>query len=622
MPLSKPANLTVFSLFLFFAALFSTFSIADENKWHYGDSLIGELKYGPDFKHYEHVNPNAPKGGALKRTAFGTYDSFNPFIVRGTPPTQLNYFGGLLYDTMMEQSRDQAGASYGLIAEAFRKADDYSWAVYRINPKAQWHDGEPIKPEDVIWSMEVLRENYPLWQGYFRNIETVEKTGDHEVTFKFDQTGNRELPHIIGDLVVLPKHWWEGTDANGKKRDITQPTSEPPLGSGPYKIGRYELGKFIEYERVEDYWAQDIPVRKGRFNFGSIRYTYFLNQNAQWEAFKKGKISDYWQETQEQRWEQQYDFPAVKNGNVEKMTFPLERGQVFDGFFFNTRRDKFKDVRVREALTLMLDFETMNKNLFFGLYQRTDSFFEGGELQSSGIPEGREKEILDQYADKLPKSLFSKPFELADYSAPANKRKNQRRALKLLKEAGFKFGANRKLIDANGTPFSVEIISGSPNEERFINPFVDNLRDIGVDASLRILDTAQFKLRTDNFEFDMASLSTIQSLSPGNEQRDYWSSASANQPGSRNYAGIDNPVVDDLVEKIILAPNREELVALTHALDRVLKWQYYSVPLWHNPVVWFAKWKHIQVPLPQPGYVGLDSLSFWIDQDIEKTLKN
>lgn len=599
----------------------ATYVHADENKWRHGDALIGELKYSSDFTHYEHVNPDAPKGGHLKRTAFGGYDSFNPFIVRGRPPTQLSYFGGILYDTMMEQSRDQAGASYGLIAKEFHKADDSSWAIYRINEKARWHDGEPIKPEDVIWSLKVLRENYPLWDGYFKNIESATKTDDHEVTFKFDQKGNRELPHIIGDLVILPQHWWEGTDAQGKKRDISQPTTEPPLGSGPYRIGKYDLGKYIEYERVEDYWAQNIAVRKGRFNFDSIRYTYFLNQNAMWEAFKKGQIADYWIETKESRWIKEYNFNAVSNGDVEKITFPVTRGQVYEGFFFNTRLNKFKDIRVREAITLLLDFETLNKNIFFDLYKRTDSFFEGGELESKGIPEGREKAILDVYKDKLPEALFTQEFLMPDYSSPSTQRKLQRRALQLFKDAGFTFDSTRKLIDASGKPFQIEFITADPDSERSTNSFVESLKKVGIDASLRVLDTAQYKLRVDTFDFDMASLSTAQSASPGNEQRDYWSSSSAERSGSQNYAGINEPIIDELVEKIILAPDRAELVALTHALDRILKWRYYAVPQWHNPDIWFAKWRHVQVPLPQPGYLGVDTLSFWIDEKQEKELK-
>jgi len=595
-------------------------AFADETKWQHGDTLFGELKYGPDFTHYEHVNPDAPKGGALKRTAFGGYDSFNPFIVRGRSAVGLSYFGGLLYDTMMEQSRDQASASYGLVAEAFRKADDNSWAVYRIHPKAKWHDGKPITPDDVIWSMKVLRENYPLWSQYFQNVKSVEETGENEVTFTFDQTGNRELPHIIGDLVILPKHWWEGTDANGKKRDISQPTTEPPLGSGPYKIGDFQLGKYITYERVEDYWAQDIPVRKGRYNFDSITYTYFLNENAMWESFKKGGIGDYWVESDEQRWVNEYNFKGVQNGNVEKIEFPIVRGQAFEGFFFNTRRDKFKDPKVREAISLLLDFETMNKNLFFDLKTRTDSFFEGGELESSAIPEGRELEILEKYRSKLPAKLFTEPFKVANYSDPSATRKYQRQAIKLFQEAGLSL-QGRKLIGKDGQPFTIEFISSRQDDERFINSYINSLRRVGIEANLRILDTAQFKARTDSFDYDFVSLPTIQSASPGNEQREYWSTSAAKRQGSRNYAGISEPMIDELVEAIILAPNREELVSLTHALDRILKWRFYAVPQWHVPEVWFAKWRQIQVPMPQPDYVGLDTLSFWIDTKIEAELR-
>ncbi|MEM9332498.1 MAG: extracellular solute-binding protein [Pseudomonadota bacterium] len=617
-------NFAAFVILIF--SVLAAPSLADESKWLHADSLVGEPKYGPDFEHYDYVNPDAPKGGHLKRAAFGGFDTFNPFVVKGRAPIAFNYWGGVVYDRMMEQSRDQAGASYGLVAEAYRKADDYSWAVYRINPNARWHDGEPIKPEDVIWSMESLRKTYPLWKEYFKNVETIEKTGEHEVTFKFDQKGNRELPHIIGDLVVLPKHWWEGTDASGNKRDITKPTTEPPLGSGPYKIKEFDLGKSITYERVKDYWAKDLPVRKGRYNIDTITYTYFLNENAIWEAFKKGGITDYRVEpdTKVRRWVKEYDFPAVKSGEVEQMTFPLARGQLYEGFFFNTRLEKFSDPRVRHAITLMLDFESLNKNQFFGKLRRTDSFFEGDELDSSGIPQGRELEILEEFRDQLPAELFEKPFALPDYSRPGEKRKVQRQALKLLKDAGFTFGSDRKLIDPNGNPFTVEIITRLQQDEVYINPFVNNLRQIGIDASLRVLDTAQFKLRTTEFDFEITNTpgTHIQSLSPGNEQREFWSSRAAVTPGSRNYSGIKHPAIDALIERIILAPNREELVHLTHALDRILKWNYYAVPLWHNPEIWFAKWKHVELPLPQPAYVGIDPFSFWIDPEKTGALNN
>jgi len=624
--LSRMSNSLIKALTLSLTFLLLPPSFADESKWLHGDSLVGDVKYTPDFTNYDHVNPVAPKGGDLKRAAFGSFDTFNPFAVKGTPPAAFNFWGGIVYDTFMEQSQDQAGASYGLVAEAFRKADDHSWAVYRINPSARWHDGKPITPEDVIWSMQTLRKIYPLWKEYFKNVSSIEETGQNEVTFTFDQAGNRELPHIMGDLVVLPKHWWEGTDADGNKRDITRPTTEPPLGSGPYKIAKFDLGKSITYERVKDYWAQDLPVRKGRYNVDSITYTYFLNENAIWEAFKKGGITDYRVEPDQKvrRWVKEYNFPAVSNGNVEKLTLPLERGQQIMAFFMNARLEKFSDRRVRQALTLLFDFETLNKNLFFDKLKRTDSFFEGDELQSSHLPEGREFEILEEYRSDLPAELFTKSFALPDYSKPGAKRKIQREALKRFKQAGFTYDSNRKLLDTNGKPFTLEIISPLQQHEQFINPYINSLKQVGIEASLRVLDTAQFRLRTNEFDYDMTVTpgQHIQSLSPGNEQREYWSTQSASLPGSRNHSGISMPAIDDLIEKIILAPNREELVHLTHALDRILKWQYYAVPLWHNPELWFAKWRHIQVPLPQPAYRGLDPFSFWIDQNIQAEINS
>ena len=621
-PASEEQNLSLFkSASLLIALLVAAPALADEAKWHHGDTLFGKLKYDADFTHYDHVKPDAPKGGHLKRASFGGYDSFNPFVVRGRTPSGLSYFGGLLYDNLFEQSVDQPSAAYGLVADKFRKADDSSWAVYHINEDARWHDGKPITPEDVIWSMEAMRANYPLWKEYFKNIISVESTGNNEVTFTFDQKGNRELPHIIGDLAVLPKHWWEGIGPDGKKRDISNPTTEPPLGSGPYKVGKYELGKYITWDRVKDYWAENIPVRKGRYNYDSIRYTYFLDESAMWEAFKKGGLSDYKVEGRENRWKNEYNFPAVKRGDVIPQTFDITRSQIYTGFYFNTRKDKFKDRRVREAITLMFDFETLNKNLFFNLYTRTDSFFEGGELESDGLPEGRELEILEAYRENLPPELFTKPFALPDYTKRSSTRKIQRKAIKLLKQAGLTFNDKRQLTTKNGTPFSIEFISANPDAERKTNAFIENLKRIGITASLRILDTSQYKNRLDGFDFDVTSTLTAQSLSPGNEQRDYWSSASADRSGSRNFSGIKEPMIDELVEKIILAPNREELLSLTHALDRILKWNYYAVPQWHNPEIWFAKWRHIQIPEPQPGYSGIDSLSFWIDEKIESELK-
>ncbi len=594
--------------------------MADESKWHHGTALFGELKYGPDFSHYDHVNPDAPKGGTLNVAVEGGYDSFNPFIVRGRPPAGLNYQGGLLYDSLFAQSIDQSGASYGLIADAYRYGDDYSWAVYRLNPKAKWHDGRPITPEDVVWSVTQLRKINPLWSNYYKNIERVEITGEHEISFFFDQKNNRELPQILGDLPVLPKHWWTGKNAQGEPRDISKPVSEIPLGSGPYKISEISMGKFITWERVEDYWGREKPTQKGRNNFGKIHYSYYLEPTGIWEAFKKGGIADYRLENRSQRWARSYDFPAFKSGDVLRREFPTSGSQVFQGYYLNTRRSKLKDRRVRQALTLLFNFEFMNKNLFFDAYTRTDSFFEGGELQSQGLPAGRELEILEAYRGKIPEEVFTKEFKLPDYSRPGSFRTAQRQALKLFREAGYTF-KNGKMLDKDGAQFTLEFIGNSPTDERIANPYFENLRTLGILPTLRILDTAQYKNRLDKFDFEITGIATRQSLSPGNEQREYWSSKAAERNGTRNYSGIADPVIDELIERLISAKDRQELLHLTHALDRILKWRYYAIPQWHNPKVRLAWWRKLQFKPQQPETDGPDIFSFWIDRAIEKELE-
>jgi microcin C transport system substrate-binding protein len=588
-------------------------------EWRHGHTLFGQLKYPAGFTHFDHVNPQAPKGGRFNSAASGGFDSFNPFVVRGRPAAGLNYAGGVLYDTLFEQSVDQASASYGLVAEAFKYPEDFSSATYRLNPNAKWHDGQPITPEDVIWSLAKLREIQPLYSNYYKNIVSAEKTGDLEITFTFDMAGNRELPAIMGDLPVLPKHWWEANGPDGKPRNIGEPIVEAPLGSGPYRIKSFKLGESVTWERVEDYWAAEIGVRKGRFNYDELRYVYFGDDNAIWEGFKKGGIEDLRREFRSQRWATEYNFPAYEKGDVVRNAFPTESSETYQAFFFNTRNPKFSDVRLREALAILFDFESMNKNLFFGLYKRTTSYFEGGELKASGLPEGRELEILEAYKGNIPERVFTEPFVPPVINSPADTRTAQRKALKLFREAGYEFKGG-KMQDASGTVFTIEFLGNNPTDERITNPFIENLRLLGIEASLRVVDDAQYKSRIDASEFEMTVLQTRQSLSPGNEQREYWSSQAANQPGARNYAGISDPVIDELVEQIILAQDREDLIALTRALDRILSWGFYSIPQWYNPEEWYAWWRKLNFPENQPLYTGLDTWSGWIDTEVEKEL--
>jgi microcin C transport system substrate-binding protein len=593
---------------------------APAQEWRSVSSLIGESKYGQDFERYDYVNPDAPKGGTLNSVGLGTFDSFNPFITRGTPAAGFAQFGGgLLYETLMAQSTEEAGTSYPQIAEAFKYPEDYSSATYRIDPRAKWHDGTPITAEDVVWSLEVLRTNSPMYNRYFHNVTEAVALSERDVEFRFDQKGNRELPHIMGDLTVLPKHWWEGVDASGKKRDITQPTLEEPLGSGPYEVESFRPGSEIVWSRVPDYWGAELGVNVGRNNFEQRRYVYFNDEDALWQAFTKGGFQDVRYENRSQRWAIGYNFPAFEEGDVKKGEFTQDAGEPMQGFVLNLRRPQFQDPRVREALTLAFDFESMNRTLFYGLYTRTDNYFEGGELASSGLPQGRELEILNEFKDKLPPRLFNEEFKLPVYDTPQATRENLRKAFQLFKEAGWE-SRDGRLVNAKGEPFVMEFLGNDPSDERIMGPYIASLRKLGIDASIRIVDTSQFINRERAFEFDSVVTVMAQSQSPGNEQREFWGSAAADIPGSRNLMGIKDPVVDALVDKVVFAKDREELVAATHALDRVLLWGFYVVPHWHNPAVWVAYWDKFGMPQEQPSYAGVDIDSWWIDKDKEAAL--
>ncbi|MEP9398057.1 extracellular solute-binding protein [Mesorhizobium sp. KR2-14] len=602
------------------ALLAASLLSASADEWRTSSSLGAPSRYGEAFTRYDHVNPNAPKGGTLKSVVTGTYDSFNPYVVQGAPAAGFSEFGGgLLYETLMEQSLDEPSVSHPMIAEAFKYPDDFSSATYRLDPHARWHDGTPITVDDVIWSFNTLKANSPRYNRYYANVTEAVAVGDREVEFRFDQKGNRELPKILGDLVVLPQHWWEGTDNNGKKRDVTRPTLEPPLGSGAYKIESFKPGSEIVWARVPDHWSANLGVNVGRNNVDRKRYTYIRDDNAAWQAFTKGGYQDVRAENSSRRWMTEYNFPAVKSGAVLKKEFPSTANVFMQGFALNLRRPQFQDRRVREALTLAFDFESMNRTLFFGQYTRTSSFFVGSELASSGLPSGKELEILEPFRDQLPPELFTQEFKLPVYDTPQSERQYLRQAVGLFAEAGWKINNGRMLND-KGEQFKIEFLGSGPTDEVIASSFINTLRKIGIDASLRMVDTSQYINRVNNFDFDADTTVLNQSTSPGNEQRDYWSSKAADTPGSRNLMGIKNPVVDALVERIIFATDREDLVAATHALDRVLLWNYYMIPQWHRPKQWIAYWNKFGMPEKQPEYTGADIDSWWVDPEKEKAL--
>jgi len=581
-------------------------------EWRHALSLFGDVKYPVDFKHFDYVNPSAPKGGVARMISIGTFDNFNLAVsgIKGS----LAPAATLIYETLMTKSQDEVVTEYGLLAEAAAHPEDFSWVVYRLRKEARWHDGKPVTPEDVIFSIDTLKLYSPMYGSYYRHVVKAEKAGERDIKFSFDGPGNRELPTIVGELPVLPKHYWEGTDSQGRKRDISQTTLEPPLGSGPYRIKEFVAARSVVLERVKDYWGANVPSQVGTNNFDQLRFEFFRDNLVALEAFKADQ-ADWISENSAKQWATQYDFPAVVEKRVVKEEFKINDSGRMQAFVLNLRRDQFKDSRLRRAFNYAFDFEEMNKQLFYSQYKRINSYFEGTELASSGLPAGRELQILEAVRDKVPAEVFTTPYVNPVGGNPEAVRANLREAAKLLKEAGF-LVRDQKLVDGNGKPVTVEILVQDPAGERIALFFKPSLERIGVTTSIRVADDAQYQNRTRSFDFDMIIDQWGQSLSPGNEQREFWGSRAADQPGSRNTVGIKNPAVDALIEQVIFAKDREGLVAATRALDRVLLWNFYVVPQFTYGFSRYARWDRFShaEPLPRYGRSGLPSL-WWYDAD-------
>nr|WP_210340174.1 extracellular solute-binding protein [Microvirga splendida] len=580
---------------------------AQEAPWRHGTALLDEPKYPAGFKHFDYVNPDAPKAGLVRLGAQGTFDSFNIVVagVKGSPEQGL----GFVYETLTTSALDEPSASYGLLAEAFSYPEDYSSVTFRLRPEARWHDGKPVTADDVIFSFNALKEHSPTYAFYYANVTKAEKLGEREVKFTFNQKGNRELPQIMGQLLVMPKHWWEGTGPDGRKRDISQTTLEPPLGSGPYRLKSFEPGRTASYERVKDYWGEDLNVNVGKNNFDEIRFEYYRDATVLLEAFKADRI-DFRYENSARNWATGYDFPARQEGRVVLEEFPLRASGRMQAFVLNLRRDQFKDQRVRRALNLAFPFEELNKTIFYGLYERPSSYFYGLDLASSGLPEGKELEILESVRDKVPPSVFTTPYKNPVNDSPEAIRANLREADRLLKEAGWEIKNGRR-VNAKGEVFSVELLGSSPNEERVFLPYADTLKRLGIAATVRTVDDVQYTNRTRSFDFDITTGLWGQSLSPGNEQREYWGSQAATREGSQNLAGIADPAVDALIERVIFAKDREELVAATKALDRVLLAHDYVVPQWTSLKQRTARWNRYSHPDNMPRYGGAAFPTIW-----------
>jgi len=583
---------------------------AQEKNWKHALSLFGELKYPEGFKNFDYVNPAAPQGGVVRQIAFGTFDNFNSVVagVKGNIAMGTELFT----ESLMTQALDEVSTVYGLLAEAVSYPEDRSSVTYRLRANARWHDGKPVTPDDVIFSFNAFKTNSPQLGAYYRHVTKAEKTGEREITFTFDGPGNRELPQIVGELPVLPKHWWEGTDKSGKKRDVAATSLEPPLGSGPYRLKDFAPGHSLVYEKVDDYWGKDVNVIIGTRNFQTIRFEYFRDSTVALEAFKGDQV-DWRTENSAKNWATSYDFPAVRDKKVLLEEFPIRNSGAMQAFVFNIRRDKFKDARVRRAFNFAFDFEEMNRTIFFGQYKRISSYFEGTELASSGLPEGKELEILQGMKDKVPADLFSKPYTNPVGGSQQANRDNLREALSAFREAGFEIRDTKLINVKTGEPLSVEFLAEDPATERFVLFYKPSLQRVGMTVNVRVVDSAQYENRLRQWDFDIIVGSWGQSLSPGNEQRGYWSSQAADQPGSRNYIGIKNPAVDALIDRVIFAKDRDELVAATKALDRVLLWNFYVVPQWTYGKQRTARWDRFGHPdtLPKYGRAAFPTVWWW-----------
>ncbi|MGY8829950.1 MAG: extracellular solute-binding protein [Pseudomonadales bacterium] len=551
-------------------------------------------KYPANFKHFDYVNPDAPKGGTLRQAGFGGFDSLNPFINKGVPADDI----GMIYDTLTHHGLDEPFTEYGLLAEKIEKAPDNAWVRFYLRPEARFHDGQPVTAEDVKFSFDTLMsKGAPMYRGYYADVEKVEVESPQRVRFVFKQAGNRELPLIVGQLPVLPKHWWA-------ERDFSKGNLDVPLGSGPYKVADVQAGRSIRYERVKDWWGKDLPVNRGFYNFDTLEIDYYRDNTVALEALKAGQF-DYWLETSAKNWATAYNTPAVANGQLIKEEIANHNPTGMQGFIFNTRRPLFTDRRVREALGLLFDYEWANRQLFNGAYTRTRSYFDNSELASVGLPSADELKLLEPLRAQIPPQVFTDEYHPPVTDGSGIIREQQRRAYQLLQEAGWRVDGDQ-MLDSTGKPVSFEFLLAQTEFERVLLPFKRNLADLGIELVIRRVDVSQYINRLRSRDFDLIVGGFGQSNSPGNEQREYWHSSSADNPGSRNFIGLKDPAVDSLVEGLIKADSRQSLITHTRALDRVLLWGHYVVPNWHIKTWRVAYWNRFEHPEISPKYdIGL-----------------
>jgi microcin C transport system substrate-binding protein len=568
-------------------------------------AMYGEPKYGPDFAHFDYVNPDAPKGGTFTKAneAFLTFDTFNPFTLKGAAAYGL----GFMHDTLMTGSLDEAMSYYSLVAATIEIAPDNSWVQFSLRPEAKFSDGAPITAADVVFSFDVLvSKGAPGYRIQFGDVAKAEALSPSLVRFTFKTNTNRELPLLLASLPVLSQAYW-------KDRDFAATTLDVPVTSGAYTIESFEVGRYVIYRRRDDYWAKDLPVNRGQNNFDRIRYEYFRDDTVQFEAFKSGGY-DFMRNYSAGQWSRRFDFPAFLDGRVKKLEVSSKQPQDATGIVINLRRPLFQDRRVRQALNYAFDFESLNNNLFYQLYSRISSYWQGSDLQAEGVPTGPELALLEQFRDQVPPEVFTQPFVQPTTAGKGDARDNLIAARDLLREAGWTI-VDGQLVNARGEPFAFEITIVQAGLDRVLLPWVQNLKRLGIDASIRLIDTSQYANRVNDYDYDAIYIGYSGSLTPGNELRAAWSSAFADRPGTPNYSGVKDPVVDALVDRVIQATEYDELVTASHALDRVLLWNHYRVLTYSSPVERYAFWDHLKQPAVTPamglGRMGEASISLW-----------
>lgn len=573
-----------------FSFLLSSKANADAVEVSHGIAMHGDLKYPAGFKHFDYVNPSAPKGGSVIQSAIGTFDSFNNFIVKGNSAAGL----GLIYDSLLARASDEPFSLYGLVAKSLEVPADRSWIIFNLRPEARFSDGQPLTAEDVVFTFKLLREKgAPFYKAYYADIDQVEALSPHRVKFSFKHNKNRELALIVGEVAILPKHYWQD-------RDFQKVTLDIPVGSGPYRIGRFDAGRSITYQRNPDYWAEKLPVRLGSNNFDELTYDYYRDGTVAMEAFKAGEY-DFREENSSKRWATSYTGKAFDDGRIIVNALQHQNPTGMQAFMLNNRKDKFADPRVRRALAMAFDFEWTNKNIFYNAYTRTHSFFSNSEMAATAPPTAAEIAILEPIRNQVPEEVFSQVYRAPETQGDGRIYSELRQAKRILQQAGWKFKDGR-LINAKGKQFNIEMLLYSPAFERVVAPFIRNLERLGISANIRLVDTSQYINRLRSFDFDIVVSGFGQSSSPGNEQRNYWHSSVADQEGSRNLLGIKNPAVDYLVDQLIQAPDREQLVLRTRALDRVLQWNHYVIPQYHINKYRIAYWDKFAMPAQRPRY--------------------